>query len=46
MEERVAYSNRVKTTDEAWDNLNIVKESIFTAIERGGMRPPREDPRS
>ena len=42
MEERVRIANRVKATDEAWDNLNIVKESIFTAIERAGMpAPPR-----
>lgn len=37
MEERVRIANRVKATDEAWDNLNIVKDSIFTAIENGGM---------
>lgn len=42
MEERVRIANRVKATDEAWDNLNIVKDSIFTAIEKGGMpAPPR-----
>ena len=44
MEERVRIANRVKATDEAWDNLNIVKESIFTAIERGGMPPPPRRP--
>jgi len=43
MEERVRIANRVKATDEAWDNLNIVKESIFHAIERGGMPPPPRD---
>ncbi len=41
MEERVRIANRVKATDEAWDNLNIVKDSIFTAIEKGGMPPPQ-----
>lgn len=42
MEERVRIANRVKATDEAWDNLNIVKDSIFAAIENGGMpAPPR-----
>src|SRR6267142_5570462 len=44
MEERVRIANRVKATDEAWDNLNIVKESIFTAIERGGMPSPSPHP--
>src|SRR5882724_5068328 len=44
MEERVRIANRVKATDEAWDNLNIVKESIFTAIERCGMPPPPRRP--
>ena len=44
MEERVRIANRVKATDEAWDNLNIVKDSIFTAIERGGMPPPPRRP--
>src|SRR6266849_5592117 len=37
MEERVRIANRVKATDEAWDQLSIVKDSIFTAIERGGL---------
>src|SRR3989449_578935 len=42
MEERVRIANRVKATDEAWDKLNIVKDDIFAAIERGGMpAPPR-----
>jgi chromosome segregation ATPase len=44
MEERVRIANRVKATDEAWDNLNIVKESIFTAIEKGSMPPPPRRP--
>ena len=42
MEERVRIANRVKATDEAWDNLNIVKDNIFTAIESGGMPPARQ----
>ncbi|MDX6528447.1 MAG: hypothetical protein QOH41_737 [Blastocatellia bacterium] len=37
MEERVRIANRVKATDEAWDQLSIVKDSIFSAIERGGV---------
>jgi vacuolar-type H+-ATPase subunit I/STV1 len=41
MEERVRIANRVKATDEAWDNLNIVKDSVFDAIQRGGI-PPRQ----
>jgi len=41
MEERVRIANRVKATDEAWDNLNIVKDSVFEAIQRGGL-PPRQ----
>ena len=40
MEERVRIANRVRATDEAWDNLNIVKDSVFQAIENGGMPPP------
>jgi predicted nucleic acid-binding Zn-ribbon protein len=39
MEERVRVANRVRATDEAWANLNIVKDSIFQAIENGGMPP-------
>jgi hypothetical protein len=39
MEERVRIANRVKATDEAWSSLNIVKDSIFEAIQRGGMPP-------
>ena len=41
MEERVRIANRVKATDEAWNNLNIVKDNIFSAIENGGMLPQR-----
>jgi predicted nucleic acid-binding Zn-ribbon protein len=37
MEERVRIANRVKATDEAWDKLNIVKDGIFDAIQRGGV---------
>ena len=37
MEERVRIANRVRATDEAWDNLNIVKDGIFEAIQRGGI---------
>jgi chromosome segregation ATPase len=44
MEERVRIANRVRATDEAWDNLNIVKDSIFQAIENGGMPPPPRRP--
>jgi chromosome segregation ATPase len=40
MEERVRIANRVKATDEAWDNLTIVKDSIFGSIERGGVPSP------
>jgi chromosome segregation ATPase len=40
MEERVRIANRVKATDEAWDNLTIVKDNIFAAIERGGVPTP------
>lgn len=40
MEERVRIANRVKATDEAWDNLNIVKDGIFEAIQRGGIPSP------
>ncbi|CAN5692193.1 hypothetical protein BH18ACI4_BH18ACI4_10110 [soil metagenome] len=43
MEERVRIANRVRATDEAWSNLNIVKDSVFQAIEDGGM-PPRPRP--
>lgn len=40
MEERVRIANRVKATDEAWSSLNIVKDSIFDAIQRGGTPAP------
>lgn len=40
MEERVRIANRVKATDEAWHNLNIVKDGIFDAIQRGGVPSP------
>ena len=40
MEERVRIANRVKATDEAWGNLNIVKDSVFDAIQRGGVPAP------
>src|SRR5260370_24677461 len=44
MEERVRIANRVKATDEAWDNLNIVKDGIFDAIQRGGIPSPSARP--
>jgi len=37
MEERVRIANQVKATDEAWSNLNIVKDGIFAAIQQGGV---------
>src|ERR1043165_7148890 len=40
MEERVRIANRVKATDEAWDKLNIVKDGIFDAIQKGGVPSP------
>ncbi len=40
MEERVRIANRVKATDEAWNKLNIVKDGIFEAIQRGGLPSP------
>jgi hypothetical protein len=40
MDERVRIANRVKATDEAWNSLNIVKDSIFEAIQRGGVPSP------
>lgn len=40
MEERVRIANRVKATDEAWSSLNIVKDSIFEAIQRGDTPSP------
>jgi chromosome segregation ATPase len=44
MEERVRIANRVRATDEAWDNLNIVKDGVFQTIENGGMPPPPRRP--
>jgi predicted nucleic acid-binding Zn-ribbon protein len=46
MEERVRIANRVKATDEAWSNLNLVKDSIFAAIQQGGVptAPPTPHP--
>jgi chromosome segregation ATPase len=44
MEERVRIANRVKATDEAWNQLSIVKDSIFQAIERGGVPQPSPTP--
>jgi chromosome segregation ATPase len=44
MEERVRIANRVKATDEAWDQLSIVKDGIFQAIERGGVPSPSPSP--
>lgn len=44
MEERVRIANRVKATDEAWSSLNIVKDSIFDAIQNGGMPSPSPSP--
>src|ERR1051325_5894 len=44
MEERVRIANRVKATDEAWDNLNIVKDGIFDAIQQGGVPVPSPTP--
>lgn len=40
MEERVRIANRVRATDEAWSSLNIVKDSIFDAVQKGGMPSP------
>lgn len=44
MEERVRIANRVKATDEAWEQLSIVKGGIFQAIERGGVPSPSPSP--
>ena len=44
MEERVRIANQVKATDEAWNNLNIVKDSIFEALQRGGIPSPSPTP--
>lgn len=40
MEERVRIANRVKATHEAWSSLNIVKDSIYEAIQNGGVPSP------
>src|SRR5713226_3851225 len=45
MEERVRIANRVRATDEAWNNLNIVKDSIFDAIQQGGVPSSSPTPR-
>src|SRR5260370_10845089 len=45
MEERVRIANQVKATDEAGDNLNIVKDGIFEAIQQGGVPAPSPSPR-
>ena len=42
MDERVRIANQVKATDEAWSNLNLVKDSIFAAIQQG--RVPTASP--
>src|SRR5256714_14478351 len=44
MEERVRIANRVRATDEAWDKLNIVKDDIFEAIQRGGVTTASPSP--
>jgi len=44
MEERVRIANRVRATDEAWNNLSIVKDNIFQAIENGGLPAPARRP--
>jgi len=44
MEERVRIANQVKATDEAWSNLNIVKDCIFEALQRGGIPSPSPTP--
>src|SRR5437667_6435629 len=45
MEERVRIANQVKATDEAWDNLNIVRDGIFEAVQQGGVPAPSASPR-
>src|ERR1051326_3962567 len=45
MEERVRIANQVKATDEAWNNLNIVKDNIFDAIQQGGGPASSPTPR-
>lgn len=44
MEERVRIANQVRATDEAWNNLNLVKDSIFEAIQQGGVPVPSPTP--
>src|SRR5260370_26895558 len=44
MEERVRIANRVRATHEASDNLNIVKNAIFEAIQRVGIPAPSPSP--
>lgn len=44
MEERVRIANQVRATDEAWSKLNIVKDSIFDAIQQGGVPAPSPSP--
>jgi vacuolar-type H+-ATPase subunit I/STV1 len=44
MEERVRIANQVRATDEAWSKLNIVKDSIFEAIQQGGVPAPSPSP--
>src|SRR3989442_14201737 len=43
MEERERIANGVKATNETWTNLNIVKDSVFDAIKRGGIPPRRPE---
>jgi chromosome segregation ATPase len=45
MEERVRIANQVRATDEAWSTLNLVKDSIFDAIQQGGVPSPSPSPR-
>lgn len=44
MEERVRIANQVKATDEAWNNLNIIKDGIFDAVQQGGVPAPSPTP--
>ena len=44
MEERVRIANQVKATDEAWNNLNLVKDSIFESIQQGRVPIPSPSP--
>src|ERR1700674_1488839 len=45
MEERVRIANQVKATDDAWNNLNIVKDAIFDSIQQGGVPSASPSPR-